>query len=208
MVTLVAPRDSLRCIPLAMRAVNSPAGARLGGRAPSGIFPAQVTAGTVYFATMPLDGSTEVSVFLNLDDRTALLRTAGQFYRGSDLGPIQLVVHGPSPRGAHRSLPSPLADRALVLSAEVEDWYTSSDGERTPVGRHKVGGRPAIFRYWELEAVAEELLATGFLQVLQFDIPGPEDDIGVGSWPFGDGMFHLLGREPFGRADWACFWEN
>jgi hypothetical protein len=103
---------------------------------------------------------------------------------------------------------SGLSARPLLVGVEKDDWYVSSDGERGPEIRHKIGGRPRVLAA-ELASEGERLLGQGFVQVLQLGTPGGLGDApGSGSWPFADGNFHLFGREPFGAEDWAWFWEN
>jgi hypothetical protein len=210
MVKLLAPRDPERCIPFSLQAQESETGARFGGRAPEGIRPIRQSANTVYLATVPVavEPYVEASIFLTEREENDLLINGCRLYRGYELGPIHIVSHARSARGNTQELRSPLAERAIVLGVQQDDWYTSGLGERSVMGRHKIGGRPAIFKEWDLEEPLAELLNADFFQIMQLDVPGPEDARGFGDWPFGDGMFHLLGRVPFGEEDWVCFWEN
>jgi len=146
-----------------------------------------------------------VSIFLT-DEDNALLR-GGQVYSDDVAGAVEIVLHGRSRRGSAALLASPLSGRAIVIGAEQDDWYVTEDG-RVPIGRHKMGGRPSIHKEWDLEGVCAELQQSRYVQVVQLDFPGPEDLTGIGSWPFGDGMFHILAREPFDPQDWIWFWEN
>lgn len=208
MVTL-APKDPLKSVAFSLRAQAEGDGGRLGGRPPDGIVPAQPRTNTVYLATVRISRfpDLEASIFLTEREENELLKTGGRLYQGRDLGPIQVTLHGPTSRGTGIGLRSTLSERAIVLGDEQDDWYTGGQAGVVQ-GRHKIGGRPAIFKEWDLEERAGELLSNGYMQVLQLDFPGDGDDVVGGDWPFGDGMFHLLGREPFGEADWACFWEN
>jgi hypothetical protein len=209
MVSLVAPEDVERSIPFALRSTSHNAVGRLGGSAPHEIRPRRLGKDASYFITVPLlvNPSTDLTVFL-ANDEGALLEHSGRLYRGDEPGPVEVVTHNRRQPSAVRSFCSELSERVIVLDAERSDWHTSGDGERTPAGRHKIGGRPAIFKFWDLEGEVGDLLRAGYRQVVQLDIPGPGDDLVSGSWPFFDGMFHLLAREPLEENDWVCFWEN
>lgn len=209
MVSLIAPADLERRVPFTLRP-DAEAGTRFGGRAPSGIRPKRATAATVYLATIPLARTPvrDVSIFLTERQENTFLSEGGRLYVGSDLGPVEVVSHPRSERGAESLFHSRLSEKAIVLGAEDADWYTNDEGERVLIGGHKIGGRPALFKDWHLEEPVNDLLRCGYVQVLQLDFPSADDDVVSGDWPFGDGMFHLLGREPFGDSDWACFWEN
>ena len=69
---------------------------------------------------------------------------------------------------------------------------------------------PELRLSWNGSCVGRLSCRTGsYLNVLQIDFPAVAGDIGnvEGDWPFGDGLFHGLGRAPFGRGDWLWFWE-
>jgi hypothetical protein len=42
---------------------------------------------------------------------------------------------------------------------------------------------------------------------LQFDFPGYGEEV-EGSWPWGDGIFHVFFRGQLYAAEWASFWES
>lgn len=208
MVTIAIPTDVHWALPFLIGADTRATGARLGGRAPEGIG-SGLPPSARYFATVPLTEHPrlEGSLFLAERNEHDLILSAGQLFRGEDLGPIVIRTHEASERGDSRLYESDLPPRTIVLQPLQDDWYVTADGERVPLGRHKIGGRAAIFKEWDLEPVLSELTAEGFRQVLQFDFPGPDDEPMTGTWPFGDGMFHVFGKYPFGPNDWASFWE-
>ena len=181
--------------------------ARLGGRAPAGVSLAKLGSEGRYFATVPLteDPDRVVSIFIGftLDQ---MLDAAGDINSGSAF--VENVVHRPGPRRNDRAYESEIAAYSLVLEAPREDMV--EDGDRYVVrSSHKIGGRP-YFMHGDpmLESAVAALEREGFRQVVQFDLPGAEDEPIAADWPFGDGVFHVLGRPPFGEGDWRAFWEN
>jgi hypothetical protein len=79
-----------------------------------------------------------------------------------------------------------------------------------PWSGHKLGGRPYFVNRGEpVEQEVNDLLREGYEHVLQMDFPGNDPDAEVsGAWPFGTGMFHVLGRARRGEAeDFLWFFE-
>ncbi len=194
-------------IPLRIEGKDAPAGARFGGRAPEGCSPPSLGARGRYLATVPLatDPELEISVFTGFSFEE-MLEAAGDIARATEL--IDAVAHPPSPRRADLAFASELPGHALLLGAQQED-VELDQGRRIVRSTHKLGGRP-YFMHGDtvLDQAVEALFDAGFRQVLQLDFPGADDAAVEGDWPFADGVFHLLGREPFGPTDWRAFWEN
>jgi hypothetical protein len=146
-----------------------------------------------------------VSIFLSftLDE---MFDAAGDLALGTEL--VEVVVHEPRSRGMDLASASDLSPHPLLVGTSREDVVV--EGDRSVIrSSHKIGGRPH-FMHGDpsLEDAVAELERSGFRQVVQFDFPGSADATVDGDWPFGDGVFHLLGKEPFGRQDWRSFWEN
>jgi hypothetical protein len=89
-----------------------------------------------------------------------------------------------------------------------EDLIEGDDEEKVIRPNHKIGGRPHLVRETrDLVASLGRARDRGFSLIAQFDFPSGEDALVSGDWPFADGMFALLGREPFGEQDWCWYWD-
>lgn len=203
---LVAPAFDWS-IPLRIDASDVLAGARLGGRAPDGCSPRRLGEGARYLATVPLssDPELEVTVFTSFSFEE-MLDAASSIARATQL--TDAVAHSPSRRRDDSAFLSELPGYGLVLGEPQKD-IELDQGRAVVRSTHKLGGRP-YFMHGDpsLEQEVEALLDAGFRQVLQLEFPGASDAPVEGDWPFADGVFHVLGREPFGPEDWRAFWEN
>lgn len=216
---LICPSDIGRCIPFHVKDGPSETGPRLGGRAPENVLPLRLTDHTQYFATLPLcaEPSLEASIFFLgpdiFDADTSTLQPANPF--------LEIVTHSPSTRRNDKRFASKISEHAIITKSERDD----ADGDcvdpswKHPflasevISNHKFGGRAFIFQWgrWTDSKFSElELLHTqGFVQVIQIAMPvGRRDGKVKGTWPFGDGHFHLYGRPPFSTMDWRWFWET
>jgi len=205
-VNLVAPALDWS-IPFRIDREDALTGARIGGRAPEGCSPPSLGSAGRFLVTVPLaiDPDLEASVFVGFTFQE-MLRAAGDIDGGSRF--VDVVVHQPSRRRDDSAYSSKLPGHALVLGMRQPDTEADPDG---PVARssHKLGGTPFIMRGGPtLDQAIQDLIEGGFRQVLQLDFPGADDFPVQGSWPFADGVFHLLGRQPFSAADWRAFWET
>lgn len=204
----VFPSESRRCIPFDLAAEQGGLGPRLGGRPPLGVVPPGQAGSYVYFATLPLlaDPLVHVSVFLPSHPE-ALFERVGRI---CEQGPVAIAQHAPAPRieGDVGSLCSALSERSVSLRGEADDWFLADDGSELTEQAHKLGGRPYLLGYPGVEQELVGLVAEGFGQVAQFGFPAKPGDVPVlGTWPFGDGFFHLFARVPFGPSDWRWLWE-
>lgn len=205
---LICPTSPSECIPVSVGLGPCEKGPRLGGRIPSGVTPKVLSKFTRYFLTIPLsvEPPLEASIFLNFDF-DEMLKASGKL--GSP-GLVEVITHEESHRGADTDWSSPLSEHPLVLHEPKADSMIDYLGETVAESCHKIGGTP----YWVHPKAAlfnevNRMMSSGFLQILQIDFPGNKGDLGIvaGDWPFGDGMFHLLGKPPFGSRDWGWFWE-
>jgi hypothetical protein len=133
----------------------------------------------------------------------------GQAYRGTARSYLQVVVHAPAPRQVDSRFSSHLSEHPLVIGDPLPDLIVDDEGDSSVESAHKIGGLPYLINNHEpLESDVERILAEGYLHLLQVDFPGGGGDALVsGDWLFGDGMFHLFGRQPFGPADFCWAWE-
>lgn len=206
------PRDPERCRPLRLSELRDVTGPRVGG-APSA--PAyegvrdRASAPIHYFATVPVtsDPVLLVSIFVPKTSEP-LYALRGEIREVG--GAIEVVTHLPAPplKGGDL-LASDLSMYGIEIRSEENDLVPDGEGGVVRRSDHKIGGRPYLLhdrmRLFERAKEAEE---DGFGVVVQFDIPGYEDVPVDGRWPFGDGVFSLLGKEPFtGSACWRWYWD-
>jgi hypothetical protein len=196
---LFAPTDLSRCRALRIEARDRRTGPRIGGNGPEGQEAWDLPADTIYFGTFPLSRrpALELSIYARPFD--AFVDAMNEGLRQDDLA--SCVVHPPARRGTSREHRSELSAHAVRIGRPRGD---ATRGEAQPFSGHKIGGRPYCIQEPELEGAAA-LMRRGFVHVLQIDFPGPEDGDVSGDWPFGDGLFNVLARPPFGPKDirWA-----
>ncbi|HYL99489.1 MAG TPA: hypothetical protein VEZ90_11080 [Blastocatellia bacterium] len=202
---LIRPDDPAISIPLRIAQDDSLTGARFGGRPPAGILQHAPSAATTYFATIPLAEAPviEMSVFLT---RTLveMMDVMGELWTNDD--PVIVISHPPSKRGESETMASSYSSHAIILGEPRSDTAIY-EGDLVVLSDHKIGGKPYFVSGDRgLEDAVLQCLDQGFFQAVQFDFPGPED-AGDEEWPFGDGVFHVLARPPFGKGDFRSFWE-
>jgi hypothetical protein len=163
-----------------------------------------MTSACRYFATVPVSNTgLELSIFVNREFEE-LIHTSGELFVDDR---VLLVVHGVSERGGSSPYDSELSECPLFLGAEQDDWVVGDDGEEIITSLHKLGGRPhTIHDPPEYIQGTRDATALGMRQFLQFDFPAYGEDVS-GSWPWGDGLFHVLFRGSLEAAEWASFWE-
>ena len=200
------PSDPSRTRLIQIGSGPSTSGPRLGGRPPAGVHHPAMQLDCRYFVTVPVcsDPALELSIFVNRDFAT-LIRSRGQLYRDDR---VLLLTHGPSVRAADSPCTSALSEHPLMLGPEVDDCALGDDGELVVDSRHKIGGRPyTIHDPPEFIPGTKEAAQLDMRQYLQFDFPGYGENVS-GSWPWGDGLFHVFFRGPIWGAEWAAFWEG
>ncbi len=188
------------CLPLRITNEEKEDDGRLGGAPPQGI--GVEAADLRYFATVPFAESDHLSIFVADYDELAENRAVV-----SALGLVQVVLHSPAQRDNAADGASLLSAQGLAVLPEAEDWM-EDDGQRLILSGHKIGGRPYLIRNTpELVDGIENARQQGFRQMLQIDFPEATDADISGPWPFGDGIFNLFGRPPFGAQDWKWYWD-
>ena len=185
------------CRPIRIVSSTTQLRGRLGGRPPLKVAPRYRSDDTAYFATFPLDGVLDVSVFLSVtwdqNPQTSVWHLAHRVL-GDDIDVVETVVHSPA-RRARRSLVWELVTAtSLRLGEEREDRDPDWSGCRY-LG-HKYGGR-AGFKpgHQHLEQEVRTLEAERFTLLAQLAFPSRNDAPIDASWPFGEMTFHLFCRE-------------
>jgi hypothetical protein len=193
-VKLVAPRDPDWHRPFTIADGPSADGPRLGGRPPAIERPELRAHDARYVLTFPLsiEPPLDASVFVNCDFETLLDAMNDGIF---DDDRVVVVVHEPAPRGGSDVVASELSSHPIVVGEPAPDWVDDGEGGRMPMSSHKLGGRPYCIQEPALEG-ADELLASGWVHVLQLDFPARSSV--RGNWPFADGLFHVFIRP--GRA--------
>lgn len=205
MANLLVPSNKQRCIPLSSQGDRGAhAYSRLGGCAPKGVSPETIGPNTEYFATFRIadDPIREVTLFLNFD-WGIFVECCGSMQFGTGL--VYPILHSESVRGETTKLASHLSECDIYYQSETDDLIDGwEDGEQMPNRMCKLGGRPHLLPYnYQLLNQIENLEAQGFFQVLQIGFGLRQND-----WPFADGFFHLLGKEPFDDSSWLYFWQK
>ena len=191
---------------LSVRGGDSTTGPRLGGRPPVGVVPKNK--GLSYLITLPWSEELEVSLFVDAD-ADFIFSSAASVPSGPPH--YELIRHEPRPRGESGAYDSELSEHPILIGDLVDDaGELDFDGVRQPYSDHKIGGRPYFLQGEpELEDAVAALLADGFGHAIQLGFPGsPGVDV-RGTWPFGDGLFHVLVREvrDGDGLEWRCFCE-
>ncbi len=200
---LLCPTDRERCVPLRIITEADAADGRLGGSPPS--VPGLDVEGLKYFLTVRIaaDPERQISVFVAGYDRIAEVRG-----RVNEAGIVRVVVHEFAARMSPSNIDSPLSPHGILILPEEDDWLDDEDGGRVVRSGHKVGGRPHFVRETtRLREGMESATRDGFSYVLQVDFPDEDDETVSGPWPFGDGIFGLFARAPYGRSDWRWWWD-
>lgn len=168
------------------------ADSRFGGPPPFGV---DGPTDSQYLLTAPLpDGSGRQATVFLCCDFDYILDHSGELLSDSS---VAIRVHRPTV--GRSDAPSSFPEFTLALSEETQEGTE-------PYESHKIGGQPYLIDLDQ--ASLKDVFSRGFVQILQLDIPVNKEDIEVDiDWPFGDGIFHLLGRPPFTQGEWIWFWE-
>ena len=136
-----------------------------------------------------------------------MLESAGVIHSSDRL--VQVIAHSESARSQDSEILSDLSPHPMVHGTTSDDWLVDDEGNRIVESRHKLGGRPFLLNPLEGPSAAmAKVTAEGYFQIVQIDFPNAKDADIAGNWPFADGIFHILGKEPFDDCSWRYFWER
>lgn len=94
-----------------------------------------------------------------------------------------------------------------MLGADAPDIDIIEGTIYEPAAGHKMAGRPYLTdNAGTMHDSLTELMAAGYAQILQLDVPGPEDPFVRESWPFPNGIFHLF-QSTEGLSETRWFWQ-
>lgn len=202
---IISPNKNSLCLP--MRIVpptDSINNGKLGGRPPKGIIPKRGLYSLKYFITVKLSGEENLFISLFVADFENLLGVRG---RVNKLGMVENVIHKPQQRENNSQFQSQISEHDIQI-LETENDSEEIDKEIIYLSGHKIGGFPHLIRNKNnLENDINKLFENGFLQIVQIDFPGNQDDVVSGDWPFGDGIFSLFGKAPFENENWFWCWD-
>jgi hypothetical protein len=120
---------------------------------------------------------------------------------------VELIVHKPAPRGQLTQLRADISGHSLVMA---DDWLPDEPDEMgDPYPYHKTGGLPAFTREFDSNIKSQTIdqLSKGYIHIFQLAFPsGPSDGIVEGDWPFGDAIFHILGKKLDGHWTFIKCW--
>ncbi len=103
---------------------------------------------------------------------------------------------------------SELSAHPIVHGVQISDVVMDEDNNAVIRSNHKVGGQAHVINTSEgLPHAISQLIDEGCYHLLQFDFPDANDAPVSGNWPFGNGIFHLFGKEPLDRCEWHYLWE-
>jgi len=185
-------------VPFVFSEAKAETGPRFGGPPPRGVFP--TGADSHYLVTVPnlQREDQEVSIYLNCDF-DFILDNCGLLLADDS---VEVIPHPKSPRD--RSREGHYLEYGLrLLAPQVE-------ASEEVFEHHKLGGIPYLIHPYEddLEIEVAKLVEAGYMQIVQLDFPaGGGDCLVAVSWPFADGIFHLLGKDPFEAGCFRWFWE-
>jgi hypothetical protein len=176
-----------KCRPLILRTSGATEAPRIGGLPPTGVHPRFSDGLQKYFGTFGFLEDKEISIFYSLDphgfaESRDMISHNNQILFESPL--IHTVIHD-------RQLMAPKADDIPAFGMLVEDEI---DDEPPHAAGSKIGGSPFADNEAALGNAFQQLLSSGFVQLLQLDTPNPRLYPGVGEYPWDPGWLHVFYR--------------
>jgi hypothetical protein len=203
--------SALNCRPLTVVKADSEIGLRVGGTPPVGVSPSHVDELTRYFATIELSDDLELSLFFSVDPNQTQPRSISKnkyvFHDESETL-TQFVVHKAAKRSKDSPLAAPFEGHGLKLEEKRVDSPNLEDEAKDDVWtHHKLGGVPFYYVLYEdiLEPSAE-LLANGWIHLLQMTSLGEEDASVKGEWPIWKWMFHVFAKPKGDGLEFRYIW--
>lgn len=192
------PYTETRMRPLVYLPNDVSTGARIGGAAPDELLSQFRDEYTQYFGTFPLLGgdSTEFTIFHRIDPfEDAPVRDAiannNQILTPPEL--LWCVVHNVSHRGT--TIRNAFEARGMIVGDETDDLLSNEDAndpQLEPYAESKLGGACYVERYQIREAV-QELERSGFQQLLQIGMDGPDL---IEGFPWDPGYLNVWALNP------------
>ncbi|HND21821.1 MAG TPA: hypothetical protein PLB18_20805 [Acidobacteriota bacterium] len=198
--------QSQRILSYPLQIVDQQAGVDglIGGNPPVNVYPPSMNKNLQYFLTAPFSTSPKTQISVFVADFEELLGKRGELNQS---GLVEVVLHKPSERAPTSEFASPLTPHGLLLLEKHIDWI-DDQGNRVIIAGHKIGGTPHLIRKSpKVMNMMKFIEENNFDLVLQIDFPGPKDALIAGNWPFGDGLFYLFSKPPYGDRDWVWFWD-
>lgn len=196
--------------PIHISSEDSTTGPRIGGKSPVNVVPTHRDSLTRYLCTFPIEDSLEVTVFHSFDffnDGTSSFHDNSYLLHQDNASIVELIVHKPSPRGQLTDFSANVSGHSLIMTGE---WLPDElDEMGDPYPYHKTGGLPAFTHEFDsnIRDLTTDLLSKGYSHIFQLASPsGPSDGIVEGDWPFGDAIFHILGKKSDERWSFKTCW--
>lgn len=185
--------------PIYISSEDSATGPRVGGKSPVDVIPTYQNHLTRYLCTFSIEDSLEVTVFHSFDffnDGASSFHDNSYLLHQDNFSLIELIVHEPSLRGQLTEFGADVSGRLLIMA---DDWQPDElDVMGDPYPYHKTGGLPAFTHEFDsnIRDLTTDLLSKGYSHIFQLAPPsGPSDGVVEGDWPFGDAIFHILGKK-------------
>lgn len=202
---IICPDEKSLCLPLKIiPSTDSLNNGKLGGRPPKGVSPKKNSIPLKYFVTLKFSEKENLFASIFVADFEKLLSLRGKLNR---LSLVDIVIHHPQQRDDNSEFQSQISEHDIEVLETVTDFQII-DGDVIFRSGHKIGGYPHLIR--NKNNLAEDinnLFKSNFLQIVQIDFPGIEDDTVSGNWFFGDGIFCLFGKDPFEKENWFWYWD-
>lgn len=203
-IPVLCQSQRLLCYPLQIVDQQAGVDGLIGGNPPVNVYPPSMNKNLRYFLTAPFSTNPKTQISVFVADFEKLLGKRGELNRS---GLVEVVLHEPSERAPISEFASPLTPHGLLLLEKHIDWI-DDQGNRVTIAGHKIGGTPHLIRKSPKVMNTMKFIEENNLDlVLQIDFPGPKDALIAGNWPFGDGLFYLFNKPPYGDGDWVWFWD-
>ncbi|PQO43238.1 hypothetical protein [Blastopirellula marina] len=191
-------------VPFAYARHTATSGFRIGGLPPTTATPRFAERPQKYFATVELAEGLAITIFYSLtafgdvDDNHVILNANQPLY-GSSL--IHAVVHPVSPPFAESEIAAEVSCHAIECGA-VQPDQLEVDSPEMPDSVSKIGGRPFAEDEASTGSAFAELAEQGYVQLVQFYSPNPDEMEYVVDFPWDPGWLHW-----FVKGDSPERWE-
>lgn len=180
------------CIPFSYASEPSKRGSRIGGRPPRNAVSPFGGKLQKYFGTIDSDGGSAVSIFYSFDIYGNDEGRDIVAYNNRPLFPSELihaVVHESGEAAENSEISAEVSCHTIVFDEARPDI-----AEGVPCTHSKIGGRPFVDNVSLVGQAFEQLLTSGFKQLIQFDTPNPRTHGLVDGFPWDPGWLHVMVR--------------